>query len=456
MRFKVTYSKMSGNKTYLIRRKVTKIEPSEIPKSLYIPETFVASTDHKIIKTTKYYENLSQPKQVPSVEVVHEQPKYEKPVPEYEPVDFRVNTASLYRDLYILNSLEKKKDEAEGNESRDYLEWQNNMKNLSEDEWREEIRKRKEDLEISRKKTIKAKEQTFNKRLESGKQIRNDFQERIHIVKMEIEKERQKIRELKLSMSDSGPTAVDRLRKRKLDETREMKRQIRGELQLANKLRESEYQRIKDNANRLREMVQNHTGNHGDTFKAKVDITDTKFLSSLTDEEVKELGRKNAEQRRLQIEQEIEKHRSIKEKNMNKLLEMLKEVTRRRELREEEHSRIRTEKKNEEEAALARRIHEEEEQFLELEKRIERKKIQRIKEAEEMAEHTMKIEARNRYLALNKKALQEKVFQSQQDGKLRAARERQESLMKYDCILPKTKGPTTNGDLQSLKTLLGV
>jgi pantothenate synthetase len=73
-----------------------------------------------------------------------------------------------------------------------------------------------------------------------------------------------------------------------------------------------------------------------------------------------------------------------------------------------------------------------------------------------MEEHTRQIAARNRYLALNKKAIATKVFQSLQDARLRAARERQGMRMPEDQVtIPVVKMRQSEGFPQ-IRRLLGL
>jgi hypothetical protein len=134
----------------------------------------------------------------------------------------------------------------------------------------------------------------------------------------------------------------------------------------------------------------------------------------------------------------------------------LDEATHIRDAKEEAHVQKRKEKQEE----LARIEHarqaEEEQKMLKLEKKLEKKRQMRIQEAEEMEEHMREIAARNRYLALNKKALAEKTFQSQQDAKLRTAKERQTMRMPDEKVPIPLSKPKSGGDLVHLKELLGL
>jgi hypothetical protein len=73
-----------------------------------------------------------------------------------------------------------------------------------------------------------------------------------------------------------------------------------------------------------------------------------------------------------------------------------------------------------------------------------------------MQEHIREIAARNRYLALSKNAMATRVFQSQQDAKLRQARERQENKMPEDQITIPPVKVSESLEMPNLKRLLGV
>jgi hypothetical protein len=87
---------------------------------------------------------------------------------------------------------------------------------------------------------------------------------------------------------------------------------------------------------------------------------------------------------------------------------------------------------------------------------LEKKRNTQIKEAEEMEEHTRQIAARNRYLALNKKTIATRVFQSQQDATLRSAKERQEGRKRSNFVTVKKKKVWESQELPNLERLLGL
>jgi hypothetical protein len=217
-----------------------------------------------------------------------------------------------------------------------------------------------------------------------------------------------------------------------------------------------EVQKLKACAETVRRAAESHTMRHGDPYSAKLEITQTTFLAALSDEEAAQLVAEHADGTKRGIEREIEEHRGIKAKKMDKLIQMLDEVTTVRDAREEAHVQRRKERLDEEERVRRAREIEEEEKMLQLERKLERKRKARIREAEDMGEHTRQIAARNRYLALNKKAIATKVFQSQQDAKLRSARERQEMRMPEDQIkIPAAKFRNSQ-ELPHLRGLLGL
>ena len=448
---------MSGKKEYLIYRKQIQPKMTEIPKSTYVAETFVSNVKVEPIHVPEYFETLSKPKQIPPPPPPEPLPKYENPPPDFSPVDYRTNKAALHHDLYVLKKMQKLEDDAKENSPQEFLEWQKKMREQDEEERRIAVQERREDLDNCRKRAIKAKKREIAEKLEVGRKMRIDFGEDIANVRDEIEREREKIRELKKEMKDNTGVALARLKRQKILESREVRKTLRHELKVAAKLRAEEAKAIHDNAVKVRDQLQNHTNKHGDAFVGKVDITDTTYLAALSDEEAQQLLANHAEQKRKDIEKAIEEHRAIKEKKMQELVDMLNEATRIREQKAEEYERLRKEKQEAQQREQQRKEEEEAQKMLELEKKLEKKRQQRIQEAAEMEEHTRQIDARTRYLALNKKAMATKTFQSQQDGRLRAARDRQ-SLAMNDNNLEKstTRKPMKSTELKTLKGLLGI
>ena len=448
---------MSGKKEYVICRKQVKPKCNEIPKTTYVAETFVSGAKPKPIKVNPQFDNLAKPKKIPEQPPLEPIPKFENKPPEFAQVDYRVTQAALTRDLHVMHKLINDQAAIKESEPKEFYEWQRKMREKDEEEREIAIQKRREDLNNCRRRAMKAKKKEIAEKLEVGRKMRIDFGEEFAKVQGEIDAEREQIRELKRQMVNNGPTAVENVAKKKILESREVRATIRNELKLAAKLRAEENKTIHDNAVKLRDQLVNHTNRHGDAFTEKIEITDTKFLAALTDEEANELIQNHAEEKRRHIEEQIEEHRAIKEKKMQKLVDMLNEATKIREQKEEEHEKARKEKKEEEEKERQKKEEEEEQKMLLLEKKLEKKRQQRINEAAEMEEHARQIDARTRYLALNKKTLATKVFQSQQDGRLRAAKERQTRAMNETGLEKKsTKNTYANAELTSLKGLLGM
>lgn len=447
---------MHGNKTYVIRRKIVKLEPTPVPESTFKPDGFERkATKISPIKAAPQFEELALPKKLPVREEPNDPlPKFENPPPTYEPVDFRVNAAVLRRDFYLKQANENREKNEKDKEPTDFLAWQSQMKKQDELERLEIIEKRHKELDQVRRKAIKAKKDISKKRLELGQDMRNQITDDIRRVNTAREEEMNQLLERKATRVDRAPLEVERVRRQKAQCTKEIKIQIREELKSARRQKEQEFEAIKQHAEKVRYDAIHHTNRHGDVFTAKREITDTKFLAELTDEETVALRRQNQEATKRKIEADIVRHQKEKAETINELEFMLEDVTTAREQREDEHKAKRQEKKQQAEKERLERQRREEEQMLELEKRQERKRKERLKEAEQMEEHTRQIAARNRYLALNKKALETRGFESRQDAALRSARDRQLEKTNADQAPPKKQKP--KGELVRLKQILGL
>ena len=450
-------------KTYVIRKKVIKIKPTPIPETTYEPEIIeLPPSKPPIAAISPYFEELALPKaEIEPDNTPPPIPRYENPRPVFHPVDIRTNVATIERDACLqkaqIDRIEEAKKDEEG--SQQFLKWQQNMKRKDEEERKEIIQKRHEDLDHARKNAIKIKQQQKNDKLALGNQMRSELEEQIAKTKLEIEEERQKIKELKKQRIDLAPINVEKVHREKRKIYNDMRRDFKRDFKSARKQRREELEMKRKNVDKIKYEQEHHTNRHGDIFTSKREITETKFLAALTDEETKELIRRHQEQKQEYIQQEIQKHREQKSAKMDQLLKMLEEATKQRDLQEQEHLLKKQEKLQKEEKERIEKEEEEERKILALEKKLEKKREDRIKEAEEMEEHTRQIAARNRYLALNKKALATKVFQSQQDAKLRSAKERQSMNLQMDQI--KTMQRTQNqrksaAELTSLKGLLGL
>jgi len=445
-----------SNKVYVLRRKVNNFKPSPIPHTTYKPETFQHPIKYEPIKAEPHFESLAKSRTPPPQSVsVDPIPQYHSPPPSFGPVDFRVNAAELERDAYLIRKKAEKEALEKASEPTEFLKWQEKMRTLDELERKDIIQKRHEELDNSRKKAIKAKKKAIQERLELGNKMRLGISEELKQIQDEIEDERANIQYLKSQLRDLGPSSVQKVQKERREATKEMKKQLRAELKSAAKIHQEEQEKIKKQASLLREATKNHTMRHGDPFKEKIEITETTFLAALSDEETLDLLRTHKDEKKTIIEEAIERHRISKEQKMDKLVQMLDKVTLHRNVQEEGHNEKRKVKIEQQEIESERKQKEEDEKLLELEKRLEKKRNQRIHEAEQMEEHVREIQARNRYLAINKKALATKGFQSQQDAKLRSAKERQTSLMKEGTRVGTAKAKSTN-ELSSLKGLLGL
>ena len=356
-------------------------------------------------------------------------PEYQNPPPVYNPVDFRVNAAVLYRDVHLKRERENREKVANETEPKEFLEWQSEMRKKDAEERQEIIDKRHDQLDNAKKRAAKERKRIQQENLAIGQEMRVKFADDMKGVQRDIAAERAKLQEMKDSRHDGAPAAVARVKKEKQAVTKEMKSQISRDLKSARRQREEEVQKIKENAERVRYDAANHTNRHGDAFISKQEITKTRFLAELTDNEAQQLTVKHREQERARIESEMRVHREEKEQKMNELYSILEELTEDRDRREEAHKQKRKEKQEQREREAREAQEHENEEILRLEKKQEKKRQARIKEAEDMEESTRRIVAMNHYLALNKNTLETRGFESRQDAALRSAKERQEDKL---------------------------
>jgi hypothetical protein len=377
------------------------------------------------------------------------------PAPNVESVDIRANWTLLHRDLHLMRLQNEKAVTEKANEPVEFNAWQKRMQDVDEQQRVEIIQKRHADLDFVRRRAAKVRKQRVAERLAMGKQMRVEFSGEIAQVQAEIEAERQHIRALKQQLS-TAPQAAAKAQRARLAATRQFRREMRAELREEQRRRGLAVEGVKKRAAAVRQQATDHVLTRGDTYSSKLEITKTMFLAALSDEETKELLTQHARERKQQIEDEIEEHRRIKAQKMEMLVQMLEEATKARNAREDETAQQRREKKEEAERLRRQREREEEEKMLLLEKKLERKRRARVKEAEEMEEHIRQITARNRYLALNKNAIATRTFQSQQDAKLRQARERQENRTPEDQIKIPPARVGESFEMPNLRKLLGV
>ena len=303
------------------------------------------------------------------------------------------------------------------------------MRKKDAEERQEIIDKRHDQLDNAKKRAAKERKRIQQENLAIGQEMRVKFADDMKGVQRDIAAERAKLQEMKDSRHDGAPAAVARVKKEKQAVTKEMKSQISRDLKSARRQREEEVQKIKENAERVRYDAANHTNRHGDAFISKQEITKTRFLAELTDNEAQQLTVKHREQERARIESEMRVHREEKEQKMNELYSILEELTEDRDRREEAHKQKRKEKQEQREREAREAQEHENEEILRLEKKQEKKRQARIKEAEDMEESTRRIVAMNHYLALNKNTLETRGFESRQDAALRSAKERQEDKL---------------------------
>ncbi|KAH0785211.1 hypothetical protein GPJ56_010854 [Histomonas meleagridis] len=449
---------MSEPKVYVIRRKITKIKPTPIPETTFTPEHFQKKSPPPPIKTTPHFEELSKPKpnlyKEPQPDPI---PKYQNPPPNFGQIDFRVNAASLQRDYYLRKALDKKEKAEEENKPKEFLQWQEEMKKIDEQNREAEIQRLHRELDKSRQKAAKVKERMIADKLSSGNQLRDEIKEMQNQQKQKEIEEQKQFQAYKSTLIDRAPMIVQKANQEKIRQTKLMKKQLRIELKAAERLRKEETERIHKNAEKVRHDAKYHTNKHGDSYINAKEITETKFLAELTDEESKELIKKNIKNQKKEITKKIENNRKIKEEQNKKLYSMLQELTNERNERDEINIEKRKEKMEKEKEEKLKKKEIEDQKYLKLERRQEKKRLKRLNEAEEMEEKAREIAARNRYLSLNKKSLEVSAFQSRQDAKLRSAKERQEKKMigtnQSRKVVEKKKN---NGELINLKEILGI
>lgn len=436
---------MNGKK-FVIRRKLPKIErPPPVRIESWRNEHYTKPFD-----TAPRIKAEEPPPPSPPL------PKFRNPVPDFPPADERVNAAFLYRGISILQNQELKEEQRKAEEPTQFLDWQAQMRAEDEAEKFRLVQKRREELEGVRKKAIKAKKRAIEERQLQGEAIRAETEAGMKQLQAEINAERQKIRELKAQMVDRAPIAVEAAKRKREEAAFQIKEKLREELKESQMRKREEDEAIKANAAKVRDQLKNHTNRHGDTFIQRKEITETKFLAALTDEEAQELIDLHEQQDKERIEKAIIEHKAVKQKKMEQLVAMLNEMTKRRAEMDAAFTKEQEEREAAEIAEQERKQIEQEEKVLILEKKLEKKRLAKIKEAEEADEITRQIAARNRYLALNKDALSQRNFQSLEDTKLRMARERQESQLRNPEDLYLRKKPKKKKELKGLNALLGV
>lgn len=441
---------MQNEKVYVIRRKIHSTKPNEVPRTTYVPETFKMEKADPIIPSSPVFEELSKPKRAPEPQKEEiEIPRYQNPPPSFEPVDIRATKTMLQRDVYIDEQKQKKETEEAEKRPEQFFEWQAKMKAKDEEERMQIIKQRHEDLDHCRKRAIKAKNDRIAHNQETGKLLREQVQQELENREEDIDRER--IAEIRERAMNDPKFSQERVRAGKQELTRAMRAQIRKDIREAQKERERDVQEKKEKV----QAIKSSTAEAKYVYKEPVEITKTRFLAALTDEEAQDLINRHKEEELNRVTEAIEATREVKQKEMDKMIGIMEKLTESREAREAEHVKARQEKKEEAMKKEREEQKKEDEAMLKLDKKMEKKRKQRIKEAEEMEEHSRQIAARNRYLAVNKKALEQKTFQSQQDAQLRGAKERQNSRLK-DPISHKASRHKKTQEMTQLKELLGL
>jgi hypothetical protein len=228
---------------------------------------------------------------------------------------------------------------------------------------------------------------------------------------------------------------------------------MRQELRTARRHVADEREKLKQNAEKFKHDLMYHTNRHADAYLAKREITETKFMMGLSDEETADLIAKNRTKEQEQLEEKWEKHRIGRERKMGKLYGYLQELEESRDVRDVESRKKRKEKREAEEEEKRKLELHEEEQILLLEKKCEKKRQEKLRLAEEADEHMRQIAVRNRYLALNQRELETRGFESRQEARLRTAKEKQDEKL---IELPELKKKTKKGDLVNLRAILGI
>lgn len=445
-----------SEKIYVIRRKITKIKPTPIPDSTFRAPSARRMTPQEPIPTTAYFENLSRAKPQPEEEELEEIPTYTNPPPEYQEVDFRVTHSQLQRNEYIINKHIKREKELKEAEPVEFNKWQNKMKQKDNEERKELLQQRHLELDKCRKRAKKAKENLIKQQLNNGSQIREEIRKQLEKTQAEIDAERDEIKRLKREMVDGAPIAVAKMIKKNREETKLMKEQYRNDLRLIKRQETQNREAVVAHARQVREDAKNHKLTNRDRYVSPVSITTSKFLADLTDEETEKLRADNLAAEKQKVRDLIEMHRKAREDKINHMIELLNKESEYRAKNEEEHERQRQIKKEQEMKERERKEKEEAEKMLALERKLDKKREARIKEAEQAEEHMKQIQARNRYLALNKKAMKEKAFHAKTEGNLRTAKERQISQLKDEERNTPPKKKRIEPELTNLKGLLGL
>jgi hypothetical protein len=447
---------MDPSAHYVIRRKIVRVEPIPVPETTSHPPPLPARVPLGPLSSNALVDRLAQPKVVPSPDdTLPLIPTYKTDAPEWDPIDLRVTAATLRRDAHLKHVAEHHLAEERTAEPAQYNAWRAAMNAEDEANRVSAIQARHDDLDFVRRRAKKAKKQEIEDRLARGREFRAQNSADLARTKREREAELGSILESKAQHPDVAPAAVARCTRDRRADAKQFRKQLKADLRSARRRREGETEELRKNAERLRHEHMQHTNRHGDTYTSKREITETKFLMALTDEETSELIEKNRSDARQGLETKLQQGRREREERMDELCAILEELQESRDAGNEELKRRRREAQEAEEREVERRRKEEDEKLLKLERKIQKKKAERIEGAKEMDEHMRAIAARNRYLALNKRELQERVFESRQDAALRSAKDRQDAKMPEQPATP-VKKKRKKAELVNLKAILGI
>jgi hypothetical protein len=370
-------------------------------------------------------------------------------------VDCRVNSATVQRDFYLKRDQERIEAKRTQEEPTQFLHWQKEMNDRDDENRAQLILERHLDLDFVRRRAKKAKKIRTDQCLADGKELRDELSTKLGQTKEEIEAERQAVIDYKHTHPDQAPNAVSKYHRGILMQAREFRGELVGELRSARRRRDAMLDERRRNAAKIRSDAVNHTNLHADAFISKQEITKTRFLMELTDEETEELIEQNRKANYAVVETRLKQNRKGREDSLEHIYEMLEEVTEDRDVRNEAHMRRRAEAKAAELRSEKERERREADGILKLEKKREKQRLARLREAEEMDEHMRAIAARNRYLALGKKAVEERGFESLQDGRVRSAKERQDEKA-ADNLGALSARRKRKPELSNLKVMLGL
>lgn len=448
---------MSQQKYFVIKKKVNVTKAHPVPESTYKPPSTRELPKSEPIRTTKFFEELSRPKEhnIDTSDEITIQ-KYQNPHPVFKEIDFRVTQSQLERDKFLMDQ-KRKYDESKSTHDGDKLiEWQKKYNEEDEKILKQEIEQRRQDVIHSRKNAIEAKKRYIQQQMDICKNIREETREKLKLVEIELEKDRAKIRELKALQVDNVPKALHKNYLANCAKTKEMIQTYRDNMKLIRKNNQEYMDNLRVKCNKLRDDVKNHRilRNH---YVSKVEITERKFLDALTEEEANQLIKDNRAREHERISELIAKHRKAKEEKIQRMVELLREETEYREQQELAHEEKRRQIFEQREAEKQKLIAEEEKKYLELEKKLEMKRKLKLKEAEEAEERMRQISARNCFLALNKKTQAANCFTYKQNAALRTAKARQEDGVSFEPQRQETARKNKKSkELTNLRMLLGV